>query len=309
MGLTLPAAARPWLEHSGVEWPDLDEDALDEHRAAWTSFAETGEAQTSVAASAVDTMMSTNVSWGLLAFSVWFQRMSGPTGHMPAATLSCRTVAGAVGLVAAHVIALKVAILASLPALAVVYYADRDDGTFVEGVTDYLASMARAEIELLQELAERTVSAVEGLGTDIAGFIEAVHLAPIVLLMARPIHRGRERISAHREPIAKRLHHAPVWVPAEHGGQRNFPDQGEPNSVMKRYSKADPRELESYAEYDDEGYLIRRVDLIGSAHGDRGIPVPTPHTQFYERHTGPGGTVHVKANKKDVRPATPEEIP
>lgn len=308
MGLTLPSLAAPWLAHSAVEWPEVDEDDLSRQAHAWTAFAEAGEAHTDQASAAVTALMADNWTFGLKGFELWFMRMTGPTGHMPTAVLTCRMMSATATLAAGYVIAMKVAILASLPALAVLYYSDQPEGNVLETLSNAPRPLAEAVVTTLRQLVDSTVSGIEGLGTEVAEFVGEVVSIPVVVLGARPIHQGRERIGGHLAPIAERLHHADTW-PKTPTDPRRFPDRNPPNSVLKRYSKRRPDVLESYAEYDADGYVVRRVDLIGRPHMDGPVPVAPPHTQFYERNIDRDGTVHVKSNRTDVRPATPEETP
>ncbi len=307
MAVTLPGWGRPWVEHSGIEWPDVDEDELTRQMTAWTAFADAAESQTHVATSAVSSLMAENWTWGLQAFQLWFQRVSGPSGHMPTCSVMCRVVASALGLASGYVVALKIAVLASLPALGLVYRADQPGDSLLQDLAEGPAALARAEVEVLRSLIDVTVSNIEGLGVDVAAFVGDAIAAPATLLSRRPIHHGRERIGGHLGPITERLHHAAVWDPAV-TGKRKFPDRHEPNGVLKRYAKHKPSVLESYAEYDSEGYLLRRVDLRGHPHASGGVPVAPPHTQFYDHHES-GGEKFVHYNSTDVRPATPEEIP
>lgn len=64
--------------------------------------------------------------------------------------------------------------------------------------------------------------------------------------------------------------------------------------------------ITSYATYDANGMIIKRVDVTGAAHNG----VPTPHVLEYGRNTLPNGQVRVQsAGIGDPRPATPSEIP
>jgi hypothetical protein len=63
--------------------------------------------------------------------------------------------------------------------------------------------------------------------------------------------------------------------------------------------------ITSYATYDSNGQILKRVDVIGAAHNG----IPTPHVVEYGRNTLPDGTVRVQTPRSDPRPATPDEIP
>ncbi|BCK76870.1 outer membrane protein [Acetobacter aceti NRIC 0242] len=70
--------------------------------------------------------------------------------------------------------------------------------------------------------------------------------------------------------------------------------------------RADSRgNITSYATYDANGQIIKRVDVTGAAHNG----VETPHVLEYGRNTLPDGTVRVQSPRKNPRPATLDEIP
>ncbi|WP_236190328.1 hemagglutinin repeat-containing protein [Pseudomonas paraglycinae] len=72
--------------------------------------------------------------------------------------------------------------------------------------------------------------------------------------------------------------------------------------------RADNRgNITSYAVYDAEGMIIKRVDVTGAPHAG----VPTPHVIEYGRNTLPDGSVRVQSpsTKAPPRSVTPEEIP
>lgn len=65
--------------------------------------------------------------------------------------------------------------------------------------------------------------------------------------------------------------------------------------------------MTSYADapvYDADGVILRRVDLVGAAHGG----VPTPHIQEYTRNVAPDGRVFPAQNRIAL-PAGPDDIP
>ncbi|WP_420107863.1 polymorphic toxin type 24 domain-containing protein [Kluyvera genomosp. 2] len=65
--------------------------------------------------------------------------------------------------------------------------------------------------------------------------------------------------------------------------------------------------MTSYATYDANGMIIKRVDVSGAAHGG----VPTPHVIEYGRNTLPNGQVRVQSpsTKSLPRPVKVDEIP
>ncbi|WP_157064568.1 polymorphic toxin type 24 domain-containing protein [Pseudomonas ficuserectae] len=74
------------------------------------------------------------------------------------------------------------------------------------------------------------------------------------------------------------------------------------------YLQADNQgNITSYAVYDSEGLIVKRVDVTGAAHAN----VPTPHVIEYGRNTLPDGTVRVQSpsTKSAPRPAKLDEIP
>ncbi|WP_277946823.1 hemagglutinin repeat-containing protein [Xanthomonas vesicatoria] len=80
---------------------------------------------------------------------------------------------------------------------------------------------------------------------------------------------------------------------------------GPRNGVL--YRADNQGNITSYATYDGEGMILKRVDVTGSAHAG----VPTPHVIEYGRNTLPGGVVRVQSppTKALPRKSKPSEIP
>ena len=85
----------------------------------------------------------------------------------------------------------------------------------------------------------------------------------------------------------------------------NFPQYDQkPNAIL--YRKNNDNRITSYAVYDSQGMIVKRVDMQGKAH--RGVD--TPHVLEYGRNTLPNGTIKVNTPKGTIppRPARPEEL-
>lgn len=80
---------------------------------------------------------------------------------------------------------------------------------------------------------------------------------------------------------------------------------GPRNGVL--YRADNQGNITSYATYDGEGMILKRVDVTGSAHAG----VPTPHVIEYGRNTLPDGVVRVQSppTKALPRKSKPSEIP
>ncbi|WP_227676816.1 polymorphic toxin type 24 domain-containing protein [Psychrobacter arenosus] len=90
---------------------------------------------------------------------------------------------------------------------------------------------------------------------------------------------------------------------------KRFPETGQkPNTIL--YRKNNNNTVTSYATSDNQGMIIKRVDVTGAPHKRRdGTPIPTPHVLEYGRTTDPSGTVRPNTPRKaEPRPAYPEEI-
>ncbi|QXH34340.1 polymorphic toxin type 24 domain-containing protein [Pseudomonas muyukensis] len=73
------------------------------------------------------------------------------------------------------------------------------------------------------------------------------------------------------------------------------------------YRADNRRNITSYAVYDSQGMILKRVDVTGAAHTN----IPTPHVIEYGRNKLPDGSIRVQSpsSKLPPRPATLEEIP
>jgi hypothetical protein len=82
-----------------------------------------------------------------------------------------------------------------------------------------------------------------------------------------------------------------------------FPREAGPNEVLAR--KGPSGNITNYQVYGEDGLPVKRVDVVGKPHGG----VSTPHVVEFERHVNPvTGEQFFRAGKQ-VRPATPEEVP
>ncbi len=110
-------------------------------------------------------------------------------------------------------------------------------------------------------------------------------------------HDGSEMHLPASPPLRIRLDQAQSWK----GG--DLPAMGGPPNgyLVKRTADGS---VTNYSVYDSIGNAIKRVDVTGASHG----PYPTPHTMYYQHNRTPDGTV-IPRRSRDVRPATPDEIP
>lgn len=84
----------------------------------------------------------------------------------------------------------------------------------------------------------------------------------------------------------------------------NFPRENQkPNTVLYRANQ--DGSITSYAVYDKDGMILKRVDMQGKAHAG----IPTPHVIEYGRNTLPDGTVKPVTPRKSMpRPARADEL-
>ena len=79
--------------------------------------------------------------------------------------------------------------------------------------------------------------------------------------------------------------------------------RGGPNEVLAR--KGPSGNITNYQVYGEDGLPVKRVDVVGKPHGG----VSTPHVVEFERHVNPVTGEQFVRPGKQVRPATPEEVP
>ena len=79
-------------------------------------------------------------------------------------------------------------------------------------------------------------------------------------------------------------------------------DAGGPaNGILYRTQNGS---VSNYAVYDADGVILRRVDLVGAAHGG----VPTPHVQEFTRNVAPDGRIFPQQSRI-ATPAGPGDLP
>lgn len=84
-----------------------------------------------------------------------------------------------------------------------------------------------------------------------------------------------------------------------------FPNKADPDEVLFRRDPA-TGDVQYYATYDNNGDIVKRVDLNPASAVHDGVP--PPHTVYYYRDRAPDGKIYVRADKQ-AYPATTEEIP
>lgn len=107
---------------------------------------------------------------------------------------------------------------------------------------------------------------------------------------------GVDKLS--RVPLRQQLDEATVW-------RGKFPnDGGPPNGFLVRRDQQG--NVTHYIQYDEQGRGIKRVDITGASHNN----IPTPHVVHIVHDRNPAtGLTMPRELKREVRPATPEEIP
>lgn len=170
-----------------------------------------------------------------------------------------------------------------------------------QGVEATRAAVTAGRVaSILSRLADlvRTVVGVVGRAFSKIGEI----IAKLKNLLSKGVSRALEKVGSKLPgggKLAEKLKNADVHP------KGNLPSQGgPPNGIL---TKVDSKgNVTNYIEYDENGNAIKRVDLTGATHNG----VPTPHTVQYRVDTNPRtGQTSVRPNNRDVRPATPDEIP
>jgi hypothetical protein len=92
------------------------------------------------------------------------------------------------------------------------------------------------------------------------------------------------------------------------GGRNPFPKTASPNSLLfSTHDGTVSGNIQRYMVYNQVGDPVRRIDVVGPAHG----PIPTPHTLEWEFQIDPstGARYGPFPNKKKTRASDPWEIP
>ncbi|WP_227741724.1 polymorphic toxin type 24 domain-containing protein [Pluralibacter gergoviae] len=118
-----------------------------------------------------------------------------------------------------------------------------------------------------------------------------------------PVKGGGGRVNSTPRNAAN-LKGGPLERSTQVSGRFSF-ENGSKNGAV--YRADNKRNITSYATYDSNGMIIKRVDVTGAAHGG----VDTPHMIEYGRNTLPNGQVRVQSppSKSLPRPIRPDELP
>ena len=106
---------------------------------------------------------------------------------------------------------------------------------------------------------------------------------------------GREVVGLDDAEVAPKTKKRGTSMPTE---------GGPPNGILK---VVDPQtgKVTNYAEYDENGRIVKRVDVTGAPHNG----VETPHVVYYDWNQAPNGNSYPKERGDEVRSAYPEEVP
>ncbi|EPH07191.1 hypothetical protein HMPREF1531_00244 [Propionibacterium sp. oral taxon 192 str. F0372] len=310
MGLPLPSFLRPALGAVDVTWPECDETRIAEKARAWHDFNSAAGLNQATTSAAVVTMMGTNTSPGLTAFSAWWQRVGGAGGHMQLSAQLALVHSVSNFSAAAYLVTYKLTIYY----LLVQHYCLEYEVQLLINAGYPEAALILQEVTekirvLCREAHDLVLSLLNGLGVDAAGFVGQLCQAAIELLDARPIHNSPDGVHLPEDttPITERL----AMAQESPRGRRQFPPQADPGTVYV-HTNAQTGEMSGYAVYGADGYITKRVDLTGRAHYDKklGRHIETPHVVYYTKNTNPTtGVTRTREDRSTIREAYPEEIP
>ncbi|MGW0894737.1 polymorphic toxin type 24 domain-containing protein [Saccharopolyspora sp. NPDC002578] len=314
MSITLPPELAQLLAECGGTFPEADEDRLHELAAGWRR---TGRTLERLRREGSDTARSVAATHHGATIDVFDGRWARIDAHFALGSVATEQAAAAVDAMALATIETKSAIISVLAAghaqrqemqsqVAVAFWGPlirfllqllkNHIGPLLarlgQLIRSGLAALFRGIKKAFQAIVDFAESLFEGASTP-----EPAPLPP----PTPPVYRRDQPLPHARELIEN----GTQWTGTGRGGGK-VPLTAEPNQV---YYRTDPQTgvTTSYSVYDEQGYIIKRVDLAGRPHGE----VPTPHVLHYQLNVDTRtGTTRVGPSKEQpVRAATPWEIP
>ncbi len=190
---------------------------------------------------------------------------------------------------------------AGLTGAAADFMTDTITGSILQGLgaaaggtgAAYAGNAYQYNMKIHQQIEDRLKAAREGGGSNIQGPIRGGNGAG---------GTGGGNVSLPAPRNAGNLQGGPLENATQVRG-RFQTENGPPNGIV--YRADNQGNITSYATYDANGLIMKRVDVTGAAHNG----VPTPHVLEYGRNHLPDGSIRVQTPRTDPRFATREEIP
>ena len=311
MSLTLPDELAWILHRAGGQWPDADEDALGEYARSWRAFAAELRSLEAELAAVARGVQTDNEGGSVDAFGAY---SADHARHVTDGAEAAEIIADGFDGMAQAVVATKTAII----------------GALAEAASQINAARAAAGTAYIGVLIKVLVRVLRWVGPIIWRFL--VRLANLVRqgivwlfrkaadLFRKIINwfRGLGKTSRPNKPVYTRdgklpparklIQRGTEWQGTGRKGGK-LPKQSQPNSVLYRRDPHTGR-ITNYSVYDENGYVIKRVDLEGRPHNG----IDPPHVVEYEVHTNPNGKkfpepVPDKSGAPNPRPAHQREVP
>ena len=190
---------------------------------------------------------------------------------------------------------------AGLTGAAADFMTDTITGSILQGLgaaaggtgAAYAGNAYQYNMKIHQQIEDRLKAAREGGGSNIQGPVRGGNGAG---------GTGGSNVSLPAPRNAGNLQGGPLENATQVRG-RFQTENGPPNGIV--YRADNQGNITSYATYDANGLIMKRVDVTGAAHNG----VPTPHVLEYGRNHLPDGSIRVQTPRTDPRFATREEIP
>ncbi|MDA3628924.1 polymorphic toxin type 24 domain-containing protein [Saccharopolyspora sp. WRP15-2] len=308
MAVTLPSELAQLLADAGCQWPDADEDRLRDLANGWRRIGQQLAGLRDEASAAAKRVSTEHQGRTVDAFAA---RWSKIEAHIAFGAAAADQAASVVDTLAQATLTTKTAVAGILTAGHHQQQQIKDQAAAAL-IGPLIAALLRMLGTALRPLLSKLVSLIRSAASAVLNFLKRAFEIIIDFFETvfgpeppplppppppKPVYRRDEPLPHARELIAN----GTEWTePAGGRGGRKLPKQGEPNQVLYLRNPPGTGPITGYSVYDERGFIIKRVDIMGTHAGMTG------HVHEYKLNTNPK-TGETRPGESGVREATPQE--